>query len=182
MKLTVIKTLEEMRPVLKDSNAIGSDPAYWVFREISGPWKNMTVLPPGNYNGEFTKTIGHYHLNPVNDELYHCVSGTGVFVFQKKHFENGVFVPEIVEEVQVKRIKPGDDIKVSGDFGHALINIGDEPLITYDDREAPHSPEDYEPVARLHGLAYYVVNNNGQVDVVPNPNYKNLKDALLENL
>lgn len=182
MKLVVSKTLEEMRPVLKDPNASGPDPAYWVFKELSGKWRNMTVIPSGNFNGEFTKTFGHYHLNPVNDENYMVVSGSGVLILQKKHFEEGKFIPEVVEEVQVMRLEVGKIYKISEDFGHALINIGDEPLITYDDREAPHSPEDYEPVARLHGLAYYVVNNNGNVDVIPNPNYKNLKAAVLENI
>lgn len=180
MKLTVIKTLDELRPVLKDSNAVGPDPAYWVFKDLSEKWQNMTVIPPGNYNGEFTKTFGHYHLNPINDENYMVVSGSGVLILQKKHFEDEKFVSEIVEEVQVMRLTVGKIFKVSGDYGHALINIGNEPLVTYDDRVAPHSPEDYAPVAKLHGLAYYIVNNNGNVDVIPNPNYRNLKDVLLD--
>jgi oxalate decarboxylase/phosphoglucose isomerase-like protein (cupin superfamily) len=181
MKLTIVKSLEEMKFVLKDPNAVGPDPAYWVFKGVSEKWQNMTVIPAGDYNGEFTKTFGHYHLNPVNDENYVVVSGKGVLILQKKHFENGKFVPETVGEVQVMRLEVGKAVKVSGDFGHALINVGDEPLITYDDRIEPHSPEDYEAVARLHGLAYYIVKEVGKVSVLPNPNYKNLSAAILEN-
>ena len=182
MKLTVIKTLEELRPVLKDPGAAGPDPAYWVFRDIVGSWKNMTVIPPGNYNGEFTKTFGHYNLNPGNEEVYKCISGHGVFVLQKKHRdEKGNFDPDNVGEIQILRINVGQEVNISREFGHVLINIGDDPLITYDNQTEKHPPEDYEPVARMHGLAYYVIKQGDKVKVVPNPNYKNLGSSVLED-
>ena len=181
MKLAITKSLEEMRRVLRDSNAVGPDPVYWVFREIPGPtWKNMTVIPPGDFNGEYTKTVGHYHVNKSGGINYYIVSGIGVFVMQKKNMdENNLFTPEIVSEVQVKRVKQGETIEMTSDYGHCLVNIGDEPLITYDDHAVDHVPEDYAAVEKLHGMAYYLFKENGKDKVVPNPHNPNFSASVL---
>jgi hypothetical protein len=60
-----------MIPVLADPN-IGKDKnkddvVYWVFSNISKTGENLTLISPGDYNGEFPKTFGHYHSSPVTE-------------------------------------------------------------------------------------------------------------------
>ena len=157
-----------------DPQATGVDPAYWVFGEITpDKWANLTVTAPGKIGDEYPKTFGHYHSTQVN-ETYHLISGHAVLILQKKHYENGSWTPEMVDEVLLVKLGPGDEVVIHPQYGHALVNTGAEPLLTYDDWRAGHLPSDYEQIEKLQGLAYYITEVNGQPQAVPNPRYKNL--------
>ena len=68
MKIKSARPLSELKSVLMDANSSGPDPAYWVFEDITkDKWHNMTVTAPGDYNGEFPKTFGHYHGSDSNE-------------------------------------------------------------------------------------------------------------------
>lgn len=175
MKLSSIRTLEDLKPVLQDPHSNGPDPAYWVFSEVAeNGWANITIWAPGKHGGEYNKTFGHYHPNNAVDETYHVIEGKGILQLQKKHVENGVWVMEKVDEVFLIKAKPGDEIVIPFEYGHCWSNIGDGPLLTFDDWRSGHSPSDYEPIEKLHGLAYYLIEENGEVKTVPNPRYKDL--------
>lgn len=179
MKIGSIRELSSLKTVLKDPAANGPDPVYWVFNDISeGKWANITICAPGNFNGEYPKMFGHYHGAQVN-ETYHVISGKGLFYLQKKHFdENGLWIPEMVDEVFIIKAKPGDEILITPEYGHHGSNIGDEPLITYDDWRSGHQPSDYSDIAHLKGMAYYLIEENGEVKAITNPNYKNLPEPI----
>ncbi|KKR09888.1 MAG: hypothetical protein UT38_C0018G0004 [Microgenomates group bacterium GW2011_GWA2_39_19] len=169
MKLSLIRDLKSLRLVLKDPEAVGPDPAYWVFSEIGGLWNNITLIAPGNYNGEFPKTFGHYHETHVNEKI-HVIEGKGVMLLQKRLVENGNPISEKIEEVICIKAKAGDEIIVPFEYGHSWYNTGDEPLILFDDWSAGHVPGDYKEIGRLQGMAYYITDNNG-IDVLKNSNY-----------
>lgn len=174
MKLGSIRTLEGLKPVLKDPNSTGPDPVYWVFYEVSTlKWANNTIIAPGKLGSEFCKTFGHYHPEDTPDEIYHVVSGEGVLQLQKKHFENGQLTPEKVEQVFLIKAKPGDEIVIKKEFGHSWSNIGETPLIQFDNWRSGHSPDDYKPIESLHGMAYYLIEDSGAVKSLANPNYVN---------
>ncbi len=184
MRLGSVRDLEGNRPVLMNKDASGPDPVYWVFTDITEKtWKNMTIWATGRYgnsaglntNGEYPKTFGHYHGTAVN-ETYHLVAGEGIFVLQKKFLENGVWVAEKVEEILLITVKPGEDVVVTPEWGHSWSNIGETPLITFDNWSAGHSPTDYAMVEKLRGMAYYLIEENGKVKAVPNPNYRDLPE------
>ena len=176
MKLSSTRELDAMRPVLNDKNAPGPDPVYWVFGEISDSrWVNITIITSGLYDGEYPKTFVHYH-GTEDPETYHLIEGEGVLVMQKKHVEGGVHVPEIVDEVYLIKAKAGDEILITPEWGHSWSNVGNGPLISFDDWRAGHTPADYEPIKRLQGLAYYLVEEGGAPSPVVNPNYKNLPE------
>lgn len=179
MKLASIRELSGLKPVLKDSMSNGPDPVYWVFGDITegGKWANLTIIASGNFNGEYPKTYGHYHGQAIN-ETYHLVSGKGILIMQKKHEENGQIVPDKVDEVYFIQAEPGDDIVITPEWGHSWSNIGDIPLLSFDDWRSGHSPSDYEPMEQMQGLAYYLVNENGEVKAVPNPKYRDLPDPV----
>lgn len=182
MKLSSTRTLEGLKKVLKDPDSSGPDPAYWVFSEINiepeKDWANITIIAPGNYGGEYPKTFGHYHPEGAKDETYHLIEGEGILQLQKKHFENGVLTPEKVDEVFLIKAKPGDEILIKKEYGHCWSNIGKTALISYDDWRSAHTAADYEPIEKLQGLAYYLVEENGEVKAVPNPNYMDLPEPV----
>lgn len=179
MKLSSVRTLAELRSVLKEPLASGPDPVYWVFSEISTRTKlaNLTVIAPGRFNGEYPKTFGHYHHNPAT-EIYHQVYGEGILLLQKKHLENGVWRPEKVEEVLLVTIKPGDEVTIKPEYGHSWSNVGDGPLLLYDNWSVGHWPADYEMIQKLHGLAYFLLEENGEPTAIPNPLYQNLPEPV----
>ncbi len=152
----------------------GPDPVYKVYIDIHKPgWVNRTVIAAGRLGREYPKTFGHYHSKHV-DEIYHRVEGEGTLILQKKHFKNGVWVPEKVDEVLLITVNFGDAINIKPEYGHSWSNTGKEPLVLYDDWKISHHPSDYEAIEKLHGLAYYLVEKDGQPEAVPNQNYKNL--------
>lgn len=175
MEIKSSRTLEELKSVLQNPDANGPNVVYWVFKDITqSTWANMTVTVAGRYDKEYPKTYGHYHTSSEADEVYRLIHGRGIFLLQKKHIdENGNFVPDIVDEVYVIQADtPDEEIVVPKEYGHSWSNIGDTPLITFDNWIYDHNPADYKPIEKLKGLVYYVVENNGNVELIPNPNYK----------
>ena len=152
------RTINELSEVLTNPDFKNEHPAYWVFSKLKfEEWVNMTILAPTIINGEFNKTYGHYHTTTREDEIYKVVSGTGLFMLQKKHFANGTWIENMVDEIYLINAKPGDEIVVKTDFGHSWSNIGKSPLITYDNWDFGHSPNDYTPIKKLKGMAYYLL-------------------------
>lgn len=177
MKLASARNLESLKMVLKDHDASGPDPAYWVFSEIGGAWANVTIISSGNYSGEFVKTFGHYHSVSIN-ETYRVIEGEGVLQLQKKFFENDNWVAERVEEVLLISAKAGDQLVIAPEYGHSWSNVGNGPLILLDDWVSGHTQQDYEAISKLHGMSYYLINQNGS-KFLKNSNYINLPDPKL---
>jgi len=174
MNIRSARNISELKEVLKDPNSQGPETAYWVFGDISeGKWENMTVTTPGKYGDEFPKTYGHYHTASNETEIYKLVSGKGIFLLQKKHTnEKGDIVPNKVDEVfLIKAETPGEEVSVPKDYGHSWSNIREEPLVTFDNWRWKHQPTDYELIKQLKGMVYYLVEKEGEVDLIPNPNY-----------
>lgn len=178
MKLSSTRDLSKNRPVLKDTNSTGPDPVYWVFSEVTEEkWANITIVASGRYSSEYPKTFGHYH-NVGTNETYYLIEGDAILLLQKKYFEDGAFVPERVEEVLLIKLKPGDTVTLTPEYGHSVSNIGVHPLISYDDWRSGHTPADYEDIKRLQGMAYYLVEEGGEVKAVPNRNYLDLPEPI----
>lgn len=175
MLLKTTKTLEDLRPVLKDPQTSGPEVVYWVFGDVTegGDWTNITIWTPGKIGEEYPKTYGHYHGVQV-DEIYRVIGGEGILQLQKKHIENGEWIEGIIDEVLLVKARAGDELVIKPEYGHCWSNIGKSPLITYDNWSFGHTQADYEPIEKHQGLAYYLVEEKGEVKTIPNPNYKNL--------
>lgn len=166
MTLKFARSLTEMRAVLMDPNSSGPDPVYEVFTNLDNSWVNQTVIHPGLYGQEYPKTFGHYHLDGFA-ETYHVDSGKGIVVLQD---EKNVFL---------KKVGTGEEIIIPASFDHCWINIGSVPLILYDDHQNPQA--DYEKIKNKHGMAYYIISENGQPKAIPNPHYQNPPKLVLFN-
>lgn len=177
MRVLSVRDFEGIKHTLLDPNCQGISPVYQVYNELNDPkWTNRTEIYAGRLGTEFSKTFGHYH-NVPNPETYRVVSGTGVLLLQKKHTENGVVVPETVDEVLLIRAIPGDEVIIMPEWGHNWANVNKETLVLLDDWKTGHTPTDYEIEDRLHGMAYYLVDEEGQVKEKVNNNYKNVPPA-----
>ena len=97
-----IRTIADMANVLaRPITADPQTPLYYMYRDL---WKthgdhtwlerhhlryDITVIPPGILNGEYTKTKGHYHPdNPAGmtyPEVYEVLAGSANYLLQRRH-------------------------------------------------------------------------------------------------
>lgn len=197
MKLSSARSLEGLKHVLKDPTSLGPDlfesepegsslrverPVYWVFSEVVDPepvegWANVTVIAPGKLGQEYPKTFGHYHPDDAPDEIYHLIEGEGVLILQKKYIDEvGQWQQDKVAEVVLIKARAGDEIVIKKEYGHSWSNIGDGPLISFDNWRSGHTTADYEVIEKMQGMAYYLIEEGGETKAIPNPNYTNLPE------
>lgn len=177
MQLASSRSLTSLRPSLQDPNSAGPDPVYQVFTLDDPKWANQTEIATGRIGQEYPKTFGHYHGKAI-EETYQVVSGQGIFLLQSKFFDGGQWIEDRVGEVILIKAEPGDQIIITPEWGHSWSNIGGQKLVTRDNWRAGHSPTDYDVMTRLHGMAYYLVDENGDPTPVPNPHYQDLPQPI----
>lgn len=168
---------EKMKEVLMNPEAGGPAIHYYMIRGGSKK-RNVTVWESGTVGGEYIKTYGHYHVGEL-DETYWIIQGEGILLQQKMVVENGIAVPEKIEEFKAIRVKAGDSVYMPPNYGHLAVNTGTEWFVTTDDSPVEGSGDnasmpghaDYELVKKMRGFAYYVVEKNGVPTLVPNKLY-----------
>lgn len=82
--------------------------------------QNVTVIYPGDANGEYFMTKGHYHANPRASEVYLCLNGEGFLVMQTK---TGDWCACALSRGKTVYVPPG--------WAHRSVNVGDRPLVLY---------------------------------------------------
>lgn len=182
---------EKMKEVLMDPNGVGPTIHYYMIRGGKDQ-RNITVWEPGTIGGEYIKTYGHYHVGKL-DETYSIIYGEGVALLQKLAVdENGKMIDDVVEEFKAIKVRSGDSVYMPPGHGHLVVNTGttyfatsdDSPVSFEDKKDEASMPghADYEPVKRMQGFAYYVVENNGKPALKKNPKYKEIKKQDLGGL
>lgn len=79
-----------------------------------------TIIEPGNVNGEFFMTKGHYHVNEKCAEIYYGQKGKGLLVLQ-----NG-------SEFKCIEMNPDTIAYIPAGWGHRTINVSsDEPFVFF---------------------------------------------------
>ncbi len=184
------RTHEEMKPVLMNPEAPGPEIHYYMIRGGVDK-KNITVWETGTVGGEYIKTLGHYHVGELS-ETYWVVAGEGVVLLQKrKNDPQGNPLDDEIESFKAIRVKAGDHVFIPAGVGHLVANIGKTWLVTVDDSPVNFKEvdpvslpghADYVPVKKLHGFAYYVVEKNGQPQLIKNSLYKSVPETVIENL
>lgn len=167
-----------------DPNASGPEVHYYMIR--GGDQKtNITVWETGTVGGEYIKTYGHYHVGQL-DETYWIISGEGVVLLQtRKKDTSGNPIDDEIESFIAIKVKEGDSVFIPAGTGHLVVNTGKIWLVTKDDSPVNFEEvdpvslpghADYEPVKKMHGFAYYAVEENGQLKLVKNGNYKSVPE------
>ncbi len=177
---------EEMKVVLMDPTASGPAIHYYMIR--GGAKKsNITVWESGKVGGEYIKAFGHYHVDELS-ETYKILSGEGVLLIQvRQKDKNGKTLDNAISSFKAIRVKAGDSVEIPLGSGHTMVNIGSTWLTTADDSpwqadEKAGAPKhaDYEPIRKMKGFAYYVVEKDGVPALVRNPAYDNVPEAFIE--
>lgn len=181
---------EKMKEVLMDPDAPGPEIHYYMIRGGKDK-KNITVWETGTVGSEYIKTYGHYHVGKL-DETYWIIQGEGIVLLQtRKNDENGNPIDDEIDTFQAIKVKAGNHIFIPSGTGHLVVNVGKTWLVTVDDSPVNFEEvdpvslpghADYEPVKKLQGFAYYVVEENGQPKLVKNPKYKTVPQASIEEL
>lgn len=171
---------QTMKEVLMKPEASGPEIHYYMIRGGADK-KNITVWETGTVGGEYIKTYGHYHVGQLQ-ETYWVVQGQGIVLLQKRKVNGkGIFIDDEIGFFQAIAVKAGDHILIPSEMGHLVVNTGNTWLVTVDDSTVNFEEADpvnlpghadYEPVKKLHGFAYYVVEENGKPKLVKNPYYK----------
>ena len=175
---------EKMKEVLMRPEASGPEVHYYMIR--GGKDKtNITVWETGTVGGEYIKTYGHYHIGHL-DETYHVVAGEGVILLQnRRQGEDGHPIDDEIESFYAIKVNPGDKVFIPSGTGHLAANIGKVWFVTTDDSPVNFAEvdpvslpghADYEPMKKLRGFAYYLVEENGRPTLVKNENYKVVPD------
>ncbi len=196
---------KEMKDVLMTPDAVGPKIHYYMIRGGKEK-KNITVWESGTVGGEYIKSYGHYHVGDLS-ETYEILVGEGYILLQRRAMRNvservspseahkrgnisqsEALDDEIVEFRAVK-VKPGDKVFIPSGWGHLAVNTGNTWLVTRDDSPVNFEEKkpvtmpghaDYAPFKRLHGAAYYCVEENGSPKFVKNPHYKIVPEIKFE--
>lgn len=171
---------EKMKEVLLHPEAEGPEIHYYMIR--GGTDKtNITVWETGTVGGEYIKTYGHYHVGKI-DETYHVIAGEGIILLQNRKIgADGNLIDDEIESFYAIKVKVGDSVFIPSGTGHLAVNIGKAWFVTVDDSPVNFEEADpvslpghadYEPVKKLKGFAYYLVEENGQPTLIKNPHYK----------
>ncbi|MES3005907.1 MAG: glucose-6-phosphate isomerase family protein [Patescibacteria group bacterium] len=178
------RTNEKMKEVLMNPAAAGPEIHYYMIRGGSKK-KNITVWESGTVGGEYIKAYGHYHIDDFI-ETYWVLEGQGLLLLQmRKKDSMGKFIDDEIDSFEAISVRAGSKIVIPPFAGHLMINTGSTWLATSDDSpvnfdagDSASQPAhaDYEPLRKLNGFAYYVIEKNGRPEFVKNPNYKTIPD------
>ncbi|OGE94675.1 MAG: hypothetical protein A3B10_00795 [Candidatus Doudnabacteria bacterium RIFCSPLOWO2_01_FULL_44_21] len=186
---TIVRKFSELMPVLMEQGLKPDyEDRYFVYRAISLPEDeakvkkyhltyDVTILPPGKLGAEFNKTVGHYHANIpgkniAHPEIYEVLNGRALFVLQKMDAEFRKVISVLVIEAD-----RGQKVVYPPNYGHVIYNIGPDPVVTANWCSTNYKAL-YEPVAQLHGLAYFVTASPHQpFDLAANRNYGEIPAA-----
>jgi glucose-6-phosphate isomerase len=142
---------------------------------------DLIVVWPGLILDEYKKTSGHYHCKIPGQEIsypeiYEVMQGSALFILQRCNTYG-----EIVEVFAV-RGNPGDKLVIPPEYGHATINIGNEPLI-FADLVSSKASNIYGQIGENHGMSYYVLkDNNRGLRLINNPAYHNVGEIKLTDI
>lgn len=180
-----VRSLAAMREVLADPAASGPENLYYMYRDVGRPQDrartaphglryDITVLVPARLGQEYNKTYGHYHpLAPSGGyypEVYEVISGRAVYLLQHRDAAGRI------DDVLAIPASPGDKVFMLPGYGHATINVGDQPLVMANWVAGAFNSE-YGDYKERHGAAYYALSGAESVRWQPNHNYAKLPEA-----
>ena len=146
---------------------------------------DITVVMPGDVNGEFYKTSGHFHGYPElksipYPEVYEVIEGEIVFVLQRNKDFNQPDGGRITQ-LQAVHVKAGQAIIVPSHCGHGSVNPTDSTS-AFSNIAVVSCPIDYEPVKAHHGLGAYILRESERgkaFRAIPNEKYHDLPEVEL---
>ncbi|MDT7886166.1 MAG: glucose-6-phosphate isomerase family protein [Thermoproteota archaeon] len=171
-----IKRLEDLIDVFYDFENLDKNIIlYYVYRNLNNEESraytelyqlrfDVTVLPPIEIGKEKNKTHGHYHPEAAPGrafpEIYQILKGEALFILQNIEGDE-------VKSVLLIRGKERELIMIPPNYGHNMINIGKDVLITMNLVSNRFLPL-YELYKIKKGSCLYFLKNN---KLIKNKNY-----------
>lgn len=124
-KLSDMKGYFQNEEARKKKEAKNNETVYKVYKAdvplIEGELLHcITVIEPGQIDGECYMTKGHYHQNESCAEIYVGMKGNGVLLMQKDG------------ETKTIDMKPNTVAYIPAGWGHRTINVsGEEPFVFF---------------------------------------------------
>lgn len=173
-----------------DLEMVGEEPFYDVYRGIAYPEDrellkkhdyryDITVIMPGQINGECKKTSGHYHgWTPARTntyaEVYEVIKGTALYILQKStNFDTNDPSGLVVDDVILVTVPEGRTLLVPPNYGHCSVNIGEGPLV-FSNLAYVSCPLHYDPVKYYHGMGWYAYRTPEGISLKENSRYPHL--------
>lgn len=171
-----VRDLKNMREVLVQKDLTSPKELYYMYRDLhkvkdeADIRKNklrydVTIIRHDRLGNEYMKTAGHYHPGDFG-ELYEVLYGSGWCMMQKANKKDH----RVIEDVILMKAKAGDKIVIPPRYGHILINVGNEPLVTSNWVSSEFSSE-YDLYKKSCGAAYFVFEDNKIERFEVNPYY-----------
>jgi glucose-6-phosphate isomerase, archaeal len=176
-----IRMADEIKPLLADPDCRCEGEMYYMYRDVAGSatdrsWLteqgiryDITVIPPRELCGEYSKTIGHYHPeNPEGagyPEIYEVLLGQAHYLLQ----------PHDLSKVFLVDAQAGDLVMVPPGFGHVTINPTKYTVLQMANLVSSRFQSDYREYEKLRGAAYYEMTNG---DMIKNPSYQGVPDII----
>ena len=113
----IVRKFKDMSDKYKNSDGIKGNPTIYNVYIIDFKTfeAGLTIVNPGNVNGEYYMTKGHRHENPTK-EIYILQGGKGKLMVKKGK------VTKVIDMVK------GKNYILPKNWGHRIINTGDKPL------------------------------------------------------
>ena len=169
----IIRRLVDLKDVLMDPECSGPEEVYYVVQIPEteyGPEPNITIVPPGRLGREFSKTHGHHHRHGES-ETYRVLYGEAHLLIQKTDDQGRVV------DIRSLQASTGEKMEVPQGYAHCLINATDDVLVTAD-WESSEAGHEYESIKEKRGFGYYLVDDDGKVKVVKNPEYNEVPELI----
>ena len=137
---------------------------------------DITIIMPGQINGECKKTSGHYHgWNPQKTntyaEVYEVIKGTALYILQKSdNFDAENPADVRVDDLIFATVHEGETILIPPNYGHCSVNIGEGPLVFSNLAYVPCLVH-YGPVKHFHGMSFYVMKKDNEIRLEANGRY-----------
>lgn len=171
------KSVAKLAGVLENPDAASDDISFAFYKGIHyekdealleerGLRFDITVVFPGLMGRERKKTTGHIHAcmpekTTPHAELYEVLSGTAMYILQ----------PDGSDKVITATLNEGDRILVPANCAHCTANAGEGTLV-FDNLVLATGCNDYGVISENHGMALFLVEENGELKLVRNKKYK----------
>jgi glucose-6-phosphate isomerase len=180
-----LRTLDSIRPGLRDPNCHGPDPVYAIAMDVARRVDHQGLVDrmllfgivtyaAGQLGAEPVRSQGHVHRVSSHNgwsppELYEIWSGHGIILMQEQAADD----PGRVYAVYAG---PGEKVLVPPRWAHATVSAGKDQPLTFGalcDREYGF---EYRELRARNGLAWYpLVTTGNELAWEPNPAYQQVK-------
>lgn len=170
------RTLGALAPVLREKTSEEGRVIYDVCRgekEKDNLRYDLTKIFAGKIGRELPKTFGHYHGGGMA-ELFEVIEGKTLAIMQKQGAE-----PNIIEEVYLVESGEGEKFIIPPEFGFDNTNPSQAADLIFSNWISKSVENQYEHVKNLHGLCYYIIQDEKDNMVFEkNENYERVPELI----